>query len=190
MFLFALIWNGISWPGFVYVFGEWQRGRICLPALLLIGLFAVIGVFAAYGVVHQFFGLFSPVPELEVASKSVPLGGMLDLRWRLRGGRVSTLRIAFEGREEATYTVGTSTSTDKNVFASFTLVDAGAGSGGSWSDVRVRIPSDTMHTFASDNNKIVWALHVTADVPGLPDLDEEFEIDVTPHARGGLAWAR
>jgi hypothetical protein len=190
MAVFALFWNGISWPLFLMMFGEWQRGRGCLPAVALLGLFVLIGAAAAYGAVHQFAALFSPRPELVVSSSRVPLGGAVDLRWRLRGGSVSNLRIALEGREEATYTVGTSTSTDKHVFASFPLVESRTGPGDGWADVRVRIPSDTMHTFESDHNKVAWALRVTASVAGLPDIDEEYEVEVTPHARGGATWAR
>jgi hypothetical protein len=93
---------------------------------------------------------------------------------------VKRLTIILEGREEAQYRRGTSTYTDKSVFATLTLVDtqqeieipAGATS--------FSIPPDTVPSFTAAHNKIRWALKAHCDIPGWPDSDDEYEILVGP----------
>ena len=46
--------------------------------------------------------------------------------------------------------------------------------------VEVTIPSDSMHSFSSENNKIIWALRLKAEVEWRPDLNEEFPLTVLP----------
>ena len=41
-------------------------------------------------------------------------------------------------------------------------------------------PADTMHSFAGENNKIVWSIKVEGEIPIWPDVNEEFEIKVLP----------
>ena len=86
-------------------------------------------------------------------------------------------------REEATYRRGTSTSTDKSTFATIELASVTL-----WSDirggrVRLTMPTDSMHSFESPNNKIVWAIHVHGDIAMYPDVNDEFPLTVT--AKGG-----
>jgi hypothetical protein len=35
-----------------------------------------------------------------------------------------------------------------------------------------------MHSFKSDNNRIVWTLHVHGDIAFYPDVNDEFPITV------------
>ena len=44
----------------------------------------------------------------------------------------------------------------------------------------VEIPEDTMHSFTSANNAIVWSLFVHGDIARWPDVSETFEIEVRP----------
>ena len=46
----------------------------------------------------------------------------------------------------------------------------------------MEIPEDTMHSFASPNNEVVWSLVVSGDIPRWPDVDETFDIEVRPLA--------
>jgi len=70
-------------------------------------------------VIYSFIGLFSPRVKLTVSSASALPGAKIQLNWTLHGQvrRVPRLQIYLEGREEATYTRGTSSCTDKAVFA-------------------------------------------------------------------------
>ena len=50
----------------------------------------------------------------------------------------------------------------------------------------VEIPEDTMHSFSSNNNSVVWSLVVRGDIHRWPDVSETFEIEVRPLARERL----
>jgi hypothetical protein len=94
--------------------------------------------------------------------------------------------ITLEGREEATYRRGTSTSTDKSVFASIELARVTHPKEMKRGRVKAAIPAGTMHSFASKNNKFVWELKVVGEIPRWPDVGEEYAIDVKPHGTGGV----
>jgi hypothetical protein len=90
------------------------------------------------------------------------------------------LSIELEGREEATYRRGTSSVTDREVFASFGVVEQLAPAIQAIGKGRVTIPARTMHSFDAPNNKIVWVLHVRGEIPSWPDSDDEFPLTVVP----------
>ena len=48
----------------------------------------------------------------------------------------------------------------------------------------IRVPADTMHSFASGRAEVHWRLHVRGELRNWPDIDEEFGLQVPP--RGGL----
>jgi hypothetical protein len=53
--------------------------------------------------------------------------------------------------------------------------------------VSITIPRDTMPTFKSKNNRIIWSLYVIGEIPRWPNLKEEFVIEVAPAARSATA---
>ena len=85
-----------------------------------------------------------------------------------------------EAREEATYRQGTRTSTDKKTFLRIEAASAQDAAAISEGRASVTLPVDTMPTFKSDNNRIIWSLLVTGAIPRWPDLNEEFVIEVLP----------
>jgi hypothetical protein len=144
--------------------------------------FVVIGLGSIGGVGYFFLALFNPRPRLVVSSSSISLGGSLDLEWQLSGRAhlVERFRISLQGREEATYRRGTRTYTDREVFATIPLVDAPSPINPYGGRIRFTIPHDTIHSFKSDNNKIVWSLIVEGDIRRWPNINDEFEINVLP----------
>jgi hypothetical protein len=182
MLLVALFWNGIVW-GIMLSMGrnEWL-GRIFL------GFFALIGLGLAGGAVYCFLGLFNPQPTLTASAGAVPLGGTLDVQWRFTGNvrRMSRMHISLEAREEATYRRGTSTTTDRNVFASLTVTETGDHGAMSAGSAKLTIPAELMHTFTAPNNKIVWTLRLNGDIPKWPDVSAEFPITVLPREPAAL----
>jgi hypothetical protein len=181
----ALFWNGIVWAIlFNLGKGEWF-GRIFLS------LFALIGAGLIALVIYQFLGLFNPRPILTASSVAVPLGGMLEVHWRFTGNvrRLAKLTISLEAREEATYRRGTSTTTDRNVFASITLADTTDRGQMSSGAAKAAIPRELMHTLTAPNNKILWTLRVAGDIPKWPDVSAEFVITVLPAEPAALPVA-
>jgi hypothetical protein len=100
--------------------------------------------------------------------------------------RLRRFQVLLEGREEATYRRGTDTHTDKAVFASISLADTGDPGGFATGAGQAQVPRDTMHSFATKNNKIVWCLRVKGEIPRWPDIDDEFPFTVLA-GRPGVA---
>ena len=44
----------------------------------------------------------------------------------------------------------------------------------------IALPVESVPTWKSDNNKIVWVIRVNGEIPRWPDLKEEFVIEVHP----------
>jgi hypothetical protein len=91
-----------------------------------------------------------------------------------------SLRIFLEGREEATYRRGTSTYTDKKPFLKLEVRTINDPTQMADGQARIALPLNTVPSFKSDNNRIVWVLKVEGEIPRWPDLKEEFEISVLP----------
>jgi hypothetical protein len=182
--IFALIWNGIVSVFLYILISEWSRGdrqwflAIFLVPFVLVGLAAIVMVF------HFILAAFNPRPRITLSQSEPRLGDRLLLDWRFDGRpqRIQQLEIFLEGREEATYQRGTDTHTDREVFARIPIADSSVDYEIAQGNIEVAIPDDTMHSFAGDNNKIVWSLKVAGDIPRWPDVDDEFEIKIRPLA--------
>jgi hypothetical protein len=184
--LIAAFWNGIV-SVFLWQAAEgWRHGHPdpCLSLFLL--PFVVVGVGLMGLIGYQFLALFNPRLHVTLSQQAVPLGSYADLEWRFSGSvsRIERLTITLEGREEATYRRGTSTSTDKQVFYRAELEAIPAGPPVAAGRTRIEVPGDSAPTFEASNNKILWSVKVHAEIPHWPDVIEEFPLTVLP-AGGG-----
>jgi hypothetical protein len=178
----ALVWYGIASILLFVVVGDWRSGKpeslvvIVLVSLVLCGLGLIFGVF------RQFLVLFNPRLELTLSRGALVPGEAALLQWKIEGRatRVTRLKIILEGREEATYRRGTDTVTDREVFATISIIDTDQPMQIAQGSGRVHVPDDTMPSFSADRNKIVWTLKAACEIPGWPDSDDEYEIVVAP----------
>lgn len=182
--LFAVFWNGILSVFLAQLFAGWSTGVVSLFLSLFLIPFVVVGIILATVAVYLGLQLTNPRPLLTVDGVTVPLGGELEVRWLIEGPveKLQGFSIALEAREEATYRRDNNTRTDKQVFERLPVASVASpvpvsGRG------RVTIPLDTMHTFATSNNKISWTLRVQGVIPKWPDVDDEFPITVAPRSR-------
>jgi hypothetical protein len=95
------------------------------------------------------------------------------------------LTIWLEAREEATYTRGTDSVTEKNIFFSRPIFESAVG-GALDSQAGIAIPADAMHSFEAPRNKILWAIKVKGDVPLWPNFEDEYRLTVLPLTRGSV----
>jgi len=179
---FAFFWNGIVSVFVWQAWKAWERGspdwflNIFLIPFVLVGLFS-------FGVVgHFLLALANPRPRLSLTPGRPTLGGELRIEWFFTGraGRLGHVRIVLEGREEATYQRGTDTVTDREVFATHSLVDTGYDWEIPKGAAEIVIPSDTMHSFAADSNKIIWEIKVEGEIARWPDISQNFPIEIRP----------
>jgi Protein of unknown function (DUF3592) len=179
----CLFWNGIVGL-FTYfeVTGimSGQGWSWFLAVFLLI--FQFVGLAMIVYVPYLMLALANPRPTITLSRESVPVGGSLTIEWHLSGAahRVRSLSLTLEGREEARYRRGTDTHTDTNVFHRATLTEVGDSLGVARGTTSIRIPDDAMHTFTTANNKIIWAIRMKGHINRWPDIDETFDITVTP----------
>jgi hypothetical protein len=180
--LITLFWNGIVgvflWQA---IFGAQNPGFMRVFIGLFMIPFVLVGVVLIFAVISSYAGLFVARPTLTASAASVPLGGSFDLRWDTKGGlvRAQKLTINIEAREEAQYTRGTDTYTDRNVFYTREIFDGTPG-GEVNGQSTLAIPAELMHSFEAKSNKILWALKVRGEVARWPDFEDEYRLTVTP----------
>lgn len=183
----AAFWNGITGIFVWQAVKGWQAGQGdgCLTVFLI--PFVGVGLLLLAGVPYQLLALFNPRLHLTLSSATLPLGGSAQVSWRFSGmpGRIRRLRIVLKGREEATYRRGTSTSTDREVFARLPVADTEHSVEIAAGSATLSLPEETMHSFTAPNNKVIWTLKVEGEIRFWPDVSEEFELVVRPQE--GLA---
>jgi len=189
--IFTLIFAGF-WNAIVSVFlfdiiasfrGDGQKDWF--GALFMIPFVAV----GAGAILYFFYGLlalFNPRPHLSVSANPVRLDEGLEVDWTATGSanRIRAWRVTLEGREEATYTRGTTTSTDRETFAVLEVAKGSGAAGFREGRGAASFPAHAVHSFSGGNNRIIWVLKVHGDIPFWPDVDEEFEIEVAPRGAG------
>jgi hypothetical protein len=189
--IFAAFWNGILSIFLVDVIVGWSKGTGDGCSTVFMIPFVLVGAALIVFSIYCFLALFNPRPTIRVSASSAALGDTVDLEWEMSGSvnRIRSFTITFEGREEATYRRGTTTSTDKSAFATFELVRLNRSKEMRRGKAKIAIPTDTMHTFRGANNKVLWRFTVSGDIPRWPDVDESFDFEVLPHRlpEGGAA---
>jgi hypothetical protein len=179
---FAVFWNGIvsvfvwqAWKG-------WQQGQPDYFLTVFLIPFVLVGLGSLGFVGYLALALANPRPRLTMVPGRPRLGEEARLQWNFTGRpkRLRDLRIFLEGREEATYQRGTDTYTDREVFATFDLVDTANDWEISPGVRELVIPGDTMHSFEATSNKIVWEVKVEGTIARWPDVEQNFPIEIRP----------
>ena len=188
---FALFWNGIVSVFVFQAWKGWQSGSPDWFLTIFLIPFVLVGLFAIGLVGYSLLAIANPRPRLTLTPARPRLGEELMLEWSFvgRARRLASVRIFLEGREEAIYQRGTDTITEREVFATFDLVNTE----NDWEIPRgtaeLLIPADTMHSFQADSNKIIWEIKVEGEIENWPDVDENIPIDIRPMRIGSTQWS-
>ncbi|HTD53333.1 MAG TPA: DUF3592 domain-containing protein, partial [Thermoanaerobaculia bacterium] len=186
MIFLAAFWNGIVSVFFWQMLKGWKTGAAPIGLTIFLIPFVLIGLAFIVGIGYFFLALFNPRPRLTISRRSLPLGGTATIDWSFSGAasRITRVIVRVEGREECQYRRGTTTYTDKNVFATIPVFDGSGETGGRVGNGSFTIPATTMHSFSATDNKIIWTLKFTGEIPKWPDVSEDFELDVRPLRSG------
>ncbi|TAE78009.1 MAG: DUF3592 domain-containing protein [Verrucomicrobia bacterium] len=181
----ALFWNGVVSFGVRDAFGglagaSWID-RISGGGL---GLFMIPFVVVGFGLViatlYTFVAIFGPRYEIQLAEASLKPGKSTIVQWRRVGGwgQPRDFVLLLVGREEATWSQGSSRSTARSVFYEQLLFETTVPLSMLQGRVELRIPDDGVPGFQGRHNKLFWLLSLRAGVPWLPDLraDREFAV--------------
>jgi hypothetical protein len=155
-------------------------------------LFVIVSIFgstyALFGLALGFMatrGLVSrhrlPRPIVEVSAERVAPGGRLAACVQLLGkGRCKVVRLELVCEEIAEHSVGSSTSTDKEIVYREVLIERHnerlLGSLPLVLRADTQLPITAMHSFKARTNEIRWRL--VLDVSASIDVEESFEIEV------------
>ena len=185
LLVFTLLWNGlvsflvrevvINWSSGVPNCYGWTLTAFSIP-------FVVGGIALLWATGHTLLRLLNPRPTLVLSRPSVPLGGSIDVSWRLSGraSRLQRLTLQLEGREEATYARGSRLLTDSETFRTITLLDSTDPAQMSDGTASLRMPPYTVPTFQGASNAIVWVLRLSGRIQRRPAIDQELELLVEP----------
>ena len=94
--------------------------------------------------------------------------------------KVRNLKISLQGNEAATYRRGTNSVTDNSTFFYDILLELDQPATQQRGTLELTIPLDSMHSFDSGNNKIIWQIRVNGDIPRFPDIQNTYPITVRP----------
>ena len=178
----AIFWNGIV---SVFLFQAVQSFRAGHPDYFL-SLFMIPFVLIGLGMIGAVFyfilASFNPRPEIRLSTDRVRLGDRVGITWTTVGNvnKIRNFSLVLIGEESATYQRGTDTCTDKDIFYSQDLVQSYRPQTVRKGDAEFTIPSDSMHTFKSDNNAVTWKIRMHCGVPMWPDTRDDFDIPVFP----------
>jgi hypothetical protein len=180
--LFAGFWNGIVSVFVVQVIHGAMRGSFEWFLAIFLIPFVLVGLGAIAFFVHSFLGVFAPKTMLTLSTGQIRLGDSVEVEWQFTGRVqvIEKLTICLEGCEEATYRRGTSTSTDRHVFARVPIIISSDMNQIRSGRARLPVPADTVPTFQARNNKIVWNLRVNGVIRRFPDIADTFAVHVGP----------
>ena len=180
VFAFSLFWNGVVSIFLLDVVEGFRTGSVDWFLTLFLVPFVLIGVGSIFFVVYSVMALANPRCRLQVSPSVLQPGIVAEVTWSMSGaaGRLQRLRIVLEGHEEAVYRRGTSTCTDRSVFARIPVADVSSTLEMAQGVAQVEIPVGVPPSFASTNNKIIWTLKVHGEIPRWPDVLEDYEISM------------
>lgn len=188
--LFAVLWNSVLAVLGVGAVIDLLRGSVDWLLLSLLVPFTAMGI-AGMVLFIQRMLLATAVGTTQVEISAQPLrpGGRYEVLLAQGGaGTLDSLRLALVLEEQATFTQGTDTRTEK--------VTAWTEVVRSWNDVQltpgtrfearaaVTIPADAMHSFASEHNAIRWSLAVHGAPSRWPAFVRTFPLVVYPREGG------
>lgn len=174
---FTLLWNGIVW--FAIRDSHSPLGGLFKVPFYLAGVGLVIALIIAT------IALFRPTYEFQIGKSVLGRGESTQVKWRRRGGKGQprSFKLFLVGKEEATYSAGSSNSTAKACFHEDKLFETTVPLAMNEGHVEFRIPADAVPTFTGKNNKLRWLLCLRAEVARMPTVSAENEIIVqTPAA--------
>lgn len=180
--VFALFWNGVISFFLMEVWQSWQRGSpnwfltIFMTPFVLIGLGAILGFF------YTLLATFNPRVLLILGPGNPVPGKRTTLDWAFAGStsRLQSFRLVLEGLERATYSQGTTTYTDENIFFRQVLVEVRDPVDIRDGTIAFEPPPDAPPSFDAPSNKIIWRIAVHGKINFWPDVRDNFSFVLTP----------
>lgn len=185
--LSTLLYNALLWFLVREVIIDWSHGPPACHGLLLT-VFTLPLVFLGLALIALSFVMLmrmtGPRPTLRLAAGQVPLGGSIDIAWRILGRRrrLRRLRLFVEGREEVIFPRAGREYAASEPFGMVPLVDTTDRNAIAGGRTTLRIPPQTMPTFDAGHGRILWVLCLHGEISRWAAVREEYELTVLPPA--------
>jgi hypothetical protein len=183
LLFFSAFWNGIVSIFVVQVVKGFMKGNPEWFLVVFLIPFVLVGLLTIFLVFYSLLALFNPKIEVTISPGTPRMGEPFYLTWRIEGNskRLKSLLVILEAEEIATYQRGTDTVTERNIFEQVQLASQEAASGTDFNGTTdLTIPMETMHSFKSRHNHVLWTIKLQGDIPRWPDIAGVFPIEVLP----------
>jgi len=174
----AVFWNGITgvFAGFVVNSfinkrPEWILAIFITPFVLIgLGLLVLVGA--------TFLNLFNPRIRVTANSRTIPLGGMLEVNWAFTGSssRIQRFKLLLEGRRVKTEGTGKNRRTTTDVFSTIPMFETTDSRQIAQGRATLEVPENQEPSNDDDSPKVVWKLKANGEIPLYPDFEEEYEV--------------
>ena len=184
--LFAFLWNSVLTVLGVGAGIDLLGGKVDWLLLALLVPFAAVGVASLAVFVRR--GLLTTAvgtTQLEISAQPLRPGGTYQVLLAQGGaGTMQSLRLSLALEEQATFTQGTDTRTER--------LTVWARDIRTWTDLQLTpgtrfeaqesftLPADAMHSFASEHNSVRWSIAVHGEAEGWPRFVRTFPLVVFP----------
>ena len=179
----AIVWNALTGLAIYAIVTQWKGGAQYLVAVVLL-VFALLGLVMIWSIFYQFLFLFSPRATLTTSSNNFRFGGRVDLNWSFTMPQL-VKKLEFwldldEDEKEAK-------SSDEGVCVYMTAERTVTGSG----QVSIQLPETSPRGQTSfqlpenspkpyiQSRKINYVLKVKAEIKYLPDIDQDFRLELS-----------
>ena len=182
----ALFWNGIVSVFVGQCVKGWMTGNGSIGLTLFISIFVIIGIAIIFGFFHALLAAFNPKLTITLFSDFICIGDEVSFNWEFKGNanKISRFALTLTGTEAATYRRGTDTITDTHNFYQIVVTEQVNSAFMQRGQGRITMPAETMHTFKSSNNEIIWMLKAHCDIPKWPDSKDDYPLNIHPLQEG------
>lgn len=180
--LISIFWNAIVISILLSVINESRGSGFSLFTLLFLLPFVVVGIILIGAVFYFFLALFNPKIIIKITPGYVFVGERNYFEWDIVGNyyKLNSLSITLQGKEEVSYRRGTSTYTDHKIFFLQDILDVSSPNISRTGRGEFIIPENSIHSFETSNNKIIWELKIHGEISNYPDVNESYKICVVP----------
>jgi hypothetical protein len=180
VFGFVFLFGGGGFAGMLLLFAAprpnefftWADTNI-LSVLIPTGVAAAFmgGLF-----VNSVFVAMCPRAVLTLNPGRVALGDRADLKWEFTGStaRIRSLRLSLKGIQSKRH--------KDNVFFDKRLVLTSDPQQIAAGEIKIRVPRDSKSSWDASDGKVIWSIHMQANIPWWPNIDADYVFLVTPRA--------
>lgn len=171
--------------------GIWQAlikpGKTPLIPLIIFG--AIFGLLSLGLTIHAGLKLLNPQIQLSTNPTQLSIGEKFSLKWGLSGraDKIQKFQIKLQGQELISYTVSNSsigsksrrhTVTKTNSFFEASMIETEKKREMEFGTTEFTIPDNLVPSLEAGSSQIRWSILVHGEIPGFPDIEEEFPLHV------------